>query len=51
LLDYEKKNDTHSLYNLLNSPITSLDKNNSEIKSILDLLKYNVEGESKPRFL
>lgn len=51
LLDYEKKNDTHSLYNLLNSPITSLDKNNTEIKSILDLLKYNVEGESKPRFL
>ena len=51
LLDYEKKNNTHSLYNLLNSPITSLDKNNSEIKSILDLLKYNVEGESKPRFL
>lgn len=51
LLDYEKKNDTHSLYNLLNSPVTSLDKNNPEIKSILDLLKYNVEGESKPRFL
>lgn len=51
LLDYEKKNDTHSLYNLLNSPITSLDKNNPEIKSVLDLLKYNVEGESKPRFL
>ena len=51
LVDYEEKNDTHSLYNLLNTPISSLDKKDSEINSIIELLKYKVEGESKPRFL
>ena len=51
LIDYEKKHSTHDLYNLLNTPVTSLDKKDSEINSIIELLKYNVEGESKPRFL
>lgn len=51
LTDYEKKHSTHDLYNLLNTPVTSLDKKDSEINSIIELLKYNVEGESKPRFL
>ena len=49
LVDYEEKHDTHSLYNLLNTPVSSL--NREDVKSIKELLKYNVEGESKPRFL
>lgn len=51
LLDYENANDTHSLYNLLNTPINDLDKKDQKIKSIVELLKYKVEGESSPRFL
>lgn len=51
LVDYEQKNSTHDLYNLLNTPISNLSKSDTGITSIIDLLKYKVEGETQPRFL
>ena len=51
LEDYEKKNSTHDLYNLLNTPISNLSKSDTDVNSIIDLLKYKVEGETQPRFL